>query len=297
METAENKEAVGHDEIDDGKNAEELLAAENRLLEMVAKGNPLASILDAACRYVESANDSLCSILVVDSNSRLRHAAAPSLPPDYIRWVDGRDVGLQEGPCASAAFSREQVIALVLGSDTRLPESYRTVASAHGLRACWFTPIVSQAGTVLGTFALYFREPASPTMKLQNLIEQFTHIASIAIERTQSSDALRQNEQELRQIVEAVPLLIIVMGPDGRYLYANRRVLEYTGLAQEDVAAGDFRERVFHPEDVERLREERRQAFARGVPFEAEQRARRKDGEYRRVLTRVSRLRNQQGNL
>ena len=72
----------------------------------------------------------------------------------------------------------------------------------------------------------------------------------------------------------------LVMVPDGSDLYANERVLEYTGYAQEDVIAGGLRGRVFQPEDVERLREERQQALSRGVPFEVERRARRNDGQY-----------------
>src|SRR5262249_8409811 len=90
-----------------------------------------------------------------------------------------------------------------------------------------------------------------------------------------AEERIRQNEKELRQIIDLGPQFIIVMAPDGRYLYANQRVLDYTGCTQEDVVAGDFRERIFHPEDVERLRDQRRQALARGVPFELEQRARR----------------------
>ncbi len=112
-----------------------------------------------------------------------------------------------------------------------------------------------------------------------------------------AEERIRQDESELRQIIDLAPQLIIVMAPDGSYLYANERVLEYTGLTQDDVVAGGFRERVFHPEDVERLRDERQQALARGVPFEAEQRARRNDGQYRWFLTRLNPLRDEQGHV
>jgi formate hydrogenlyase transcriptional activator len=112
-----------------------------------------------------------------------------------------------------------------------------------------------------------------------------------------AEERIRQDESELRQIIDLAPQLIIVMAPDGGYLYANERVLEYTGLTQDDVVAGDFRERVFHPEDVERLRDERQQALAHGVPFELEQRVRRKDGQYRWFLTRLNPLRDEQGHV
>ena len=66
----------------------------------------------------------------------------------------------------------------------------------------------------------------------------------------------RQDEKGLRRIIDAIPQTIVVLGPDGRNLYANQAVLDYTGLALEDVMAADFRARVFHPEDVERLHDE-----------------------------------------
>ncbi len=125
----------------------------------------------------------------------------------------------------------------------------------------------------------------------------FTAILHAITERKRAEERIRQDESELRQIVEAIPQLIIVLAPDGRYLYANERMLEYTGYTQEDVIAGNLRERVFHPDDVERLRDERRQALARGVPFEMEQRVRRKDGQYRWFLTHLNPLKGEQGRV
>jgi PAS domain S-box-containing protein len=88
-----------------------------------------------------------------------------------------------------------------------------------------------------------------------------------------------------------------VLRPDGRALYANQTVLDYTGLTLEDVQREDQRARVFHPEDVERLREERDGALARGKPFELEQRALGKDGKYRWFLVRYNPLRDDQGQI
>jgi len=105
-----------------------------------------------------------------------------------------------------------------------------------------------------------------------------------------AEDKIRQNERELRQVVDTVAQLVIFLSPDGRALYANRFTLEYTGLTLEDVKAEGFREQVFHPEDVERVREERQAALLRGVPFENEQRVRRKDGHYRWFFIRYNAL-------
>ncbi len=109
-----------------------------------------------------------------------------------------------------------------------------------------------------------------------------------------AEERIRQDERELRQIVEAIPALILVLAPDGSPLYANERLREFTGLTLEDVQAEGFRERVFHPSDVERLRDQRRQAFARGVPFEMEQRVRQRDGQYRWFLTHFNPLQDEE---
>ena len=116
-------------------------------------------------------------------------------------------------------------------------------------------------------------------------------------ERRRAEEKLRQDEQELRRIIDAIPQTIVVLGPDGRNLYANQAMLDYTGLTLDEVMAADFRARVYHPDDVERLHDERQEALARGIPFANEQRARRHDGQYRWRLIQYNPLRDEQGQI
>src|SRR4029077_19251984 len=104
----------------------------------------------------------------------------------------------------------------------------------------------------------------------------------------QSEAQLRQEREELRRIVDLIPQQIVVLNPDGKAVYANRGSMEYTGLSLEEVRADDFRDRVFHPEDIQRLREQRQTALAGTLPFENEQRGRGKDGKYRWFLIRYN---------
>src|SRR5436309_10276235 len=113
----------------------------------------------------------------------------------------------------------------------------------------------------------------------------------------QTEAKLREDEREMRRITDAIPQTIVVHNPSGVPIYANQAVLDYTGLTMEDVITSDFRARIFHPEDLESLREERRAALARGLPFEIEQRALRKDGQYRWFLIRYNPFRDEQGRL
>jgi PAS domain S-box-containing protein len=287
-------------DIHDRKWAEALLAGEKRLLEMVAKGNPLSVVLDALCRLVEEATGGyLCSILLVEPNgSRLSHGAAPSLPRNYTEENDGSAIALGEGPCALAAFLREPVIASDFASDQRWPQEYRARALAHGLRACWSTPMLSQGGAVLGTFALYYREPGSPSPQQQYIVEQFTDLASIAVERAQTEDTLRQSEAELRES-ESRFALAVAGANDGiwdRDLVNDRtfyspRAQELLGLPSDGVNVRPYAEWGqrfrFHPDDVaQRAAAIRNHLEGRTPHFEGEWRVLHPDGGYRWIYTR-----------
>jgi signal transduction histidine kinase len=188
-------------DVTERKRAEMLLDGEKRLLEMIARGDSLALILDALCHLVEElASGSLSSILLLDpKTNQLRHGAAPSLPITYTQAIDGSAIGPSVGSCGTAAHRAEQVIVFDIATDP-LWADYRDLALGHGLRACWSTPILSSAGKVLGTFAIYYRDPRSPAPHEQDLIEQITHLASIAIEREQAEEALRQAQADLAHV-------------------------------------------------------------------------------------------------
>jgi formate hydrogenlyase transcriptional activator len=116
-----------------------------------------------------------------------------------------------------------------------------------------------------------------------------------ALKKTQ--EKLRDDERELRRITDAIPQTIVVLDSSGAPLYANQATLDYTGLTAEDVAAPRFRERIFHPDDLQRLHGERKTALERGIPFEAEMRALGKDCQYRWFLIRYNPFRNEQGQV
>jgi PAS domain S-box-containing protein len=188
-------------DIEDRKRAEMLLAGEKRLLEMIARGDSRTIILDALCRlFEELASGSLSSILLLDPNANcLRHGAAPSLPIGYTEAIDGAVIGPSAGSCGTAAYRAEPVVVSDIATDP-LWVDYRDLAFAHGLRACWSSPILSSEGRVLGTFATYYREPRSPTPQEHNVMEQITHLASIAVEREQAEEALHQAQADLARV-------------------------------------------------------------------------------------------------
>ena len=133
--------------------------------------------------------------------------------------------------------------------------------------------------------------PSAPT------VTRLDHARALRAELEQRTRELAAQSEELRRIIDAIPHAITVLGPDGSILGANAFVLDYTGLSLEEVTADDSRVRRFHPDDVARLQEERRKALVRGEPFEIEQRARRKDGQYRWFLIRYNPVRDDDGNI
>src|SRR5215467_7271118 len=267
-------------------------------LKMMFIGASLNEVLTSITRLIEAHSEGmLWSIFLLDEDGlHLRYGAAANLPQAYQAATDGVCIGPNVGSCGAAAYLRQPVFISDMLSHPNW-EGFRDVVLQSGLRAAWSTPILSHDGKVLGTFCMYYREVRQPVTDEIQLIDYASRIAATAIERKRAEEKLRQDERDLRRITDAIPHTIVIQDPDGTPVYANQAVLDYTGLTMEDVITSDFRARIFHPEDLERLREERRAALARGLPFEIEQRALRKDGQYRWFLIRYNPFRDEQGRL
>lgn len=185
------------------KRSKQLLAGQGQLLEMIAKDMPLSSTLDCLMRLIEAQSPGVrCSVLLLDANGKnLRHGSAPSLPQPYINAIDGVEIGPRVGSCGTAAYRKEQVLVTDIGSDP-LWGPWAGLAKEHALRACWSTPIMSSKGKVLGTFAMYYKEPRDPSRDEQELIEMATHVAGIAIERRDRDEEIKSSAQKLETLVD-----------------------------------------------------------------------------------------------
>lgn len=171
------------------KQAEQLERDRNRVLEMIAKGEPLSRILEQIALLIERQRpDTLCSILLL-REGHLYHGAGPSLPSDYIQAVDGLAVGPSAGSCGTACFRGEIVVTEDIVTDP-LWDGFRDIGLRHGLRACWSVPIFSSTEQVLGTFAMYSRLPSRPNAGDLELLETARRMASIAIEQHRLTDRL-----------------------------------------------------------------------------------------------------------
>jgi formate hydrogenlyase transcriptional activator len=143
----------------------------------------------------------------------------------------------------------------------------------------------------------WFLIRAAPLRDETGKIVSWYGISTDIEDRKQAEEKLRQDECELRRITDAIPQTIIVQDPDGIPIYANKALLDYAGLTIEDVSRPDFRARIAHPEDFERLRDIRQTALLSGLPFQIEVRGRSKDGRYRWFLAHYNPFRDEQGRL
>jgi len=167
---------------------------------MIAANAPLTEILKRLVLLIEEQSPGmLCSILLLsDDGNHIRHGAAPSLPEDFVKAIDGEPIGPKNGSCGTAMHRGKQVIVTDILTDP-LWEDYRDLGTAAGLRACWSTPIMSGRGKVLGSFAMYYRKPQTPTGSESRLTDVATHIAALAIEHQKTLEALARMQAELAQ--------------------------------------------------------------------------------------------------
>jgi PAS domain S-box-containing protein len=182
-------------DITERKRAEALRDGESRILEMIARDAPLEKTLEKLVRVVEAQFAGLlCSVLLLDEDGQhVRHGAAPSLPEAYTKAIDGLCIGPKAGSCGTAMYRREPVVVTDILQDP-LWEAYRGAAEPYGLRACWSTPILAHSSKALGSFAMYYREPRSPSPAETRALEMATHLAGIAIERKMA----REERERLR---------------------------------------------------------------------------------------------------
>jgi len=179
---------------------EQFFIEQSRILQKLAANAPLGEILKRLVLLIEAQSPGmLCSVLLLsEDGDHIRHGAAPSLPKEYVEAIDGEPVGPKHGSCGTAMYRGEPVCVTDIASDP-LWDDYRELALAHGLRACWSTPILSGRGKVLGSFAMYYKEPRTPTDEEAGLTEVATRIAGLAIEHHAAKEILARTQAELAQ--------------------------------------------------------------------------------------------------
>ena len=241
-------------------------AAQKTALELLASRKPLEEVLTALVRSVEEhCQGTIASVLLLDDHGRLRHGAAPGLPDEYNARVDGLEIGPTVGSCGTAAYTGKRVIIEDITTN-ELTADYREVAAQFGLRAVWSQPIFSADEKVLGTFAMYYREPRRPDPPDEEFIEVAAQLASVAIEAKRAEQAVRDSETRMRQIIDLVPHMIFAKDKEGRFLLANKKVVEFYGMPLEEIIGKKHRSIHSGEHEISKIRSDDREVMESGQP-------------------------------
>ncbi|MCX7866877.1 PAS domain S-box protein [Limisphaera sp. VF-2] len=269
--------------------------AERQLLEQHAAALPLEEWLTRLCLAYERLHPgALCSVLRLDRR-RLYTAAAPSLPAAYSSAIDGVQIGPCVGSCGTAAHRNEPVIVENIATSP-LWAGYQELAATHQLAACWSFPIRDSRGRVLGTFAVYYRQPRGPTEEEFRTLERWAHLASLVMEHHQTLDALRQSEARLAAAQARARLgsweLDLIEGR-AEWSAEMARLHSY----DPDKPAPSFEEflELVHPDDQARLRAVHQRITQARAPFLIEYRTHPDRGPVRTIQARVEVLRDETG--
>ncbi|WP_303785533.1 EAL domain-containing protein [Azovibrio restrictus] len=268
-----------------------LEAARNAVLDRLVADAPLTEILEDVVHRLEQLEPSMrATVLLMDPDgTRLTTGAAPSFPDYYVRGVDGMSIGEGQGSCGTAAFRRAPVIVSDVSTDP-LWAPYPRSGPKVGFRACWSFPFYDGAGKVLGTFAVYFAEPREKDERIVQLIEGFSGLTALAVQKVRATTALRQ----AAAIIESTRDGVMVTDLERRIVSVNPAWCAITGFSAEEAlgrAAREFRSEL---QDDAFYQDIWDQVAHQGY-WQGEVWTRRKNGEIYPLWLKISRVHNDQG--
>ena len=244
------------------------LLEERRVLRLITEGADLKEVLDALTAGIERmVPGCYCSILLLDAGGRLREGSGGGLPAEFIKKVYGLAIGPDIGSCGSAAYLNQTVIVADIATDYRWADA-KELPLAFGLRACWSVPIRDSNNKVLGTFAMYHQQVASPRPEQLSIVEAGAHLAGNIIERLSAEQKLRENALRMKLAEEAASFGVWEMDLEAGIVTGSEAwaAMERCpdGTAGLDV---NLVREVVHPEDRHLLAAGSDHAFATGEPY------------------------------
>lgn len=266
-------------DITERKRAERWRESQNQILRLMISDAGLSVVLDALVRMIEAESDgAIGSVLLLDPDGmHLRHGAGPNLPAAYMQALDGSTIGPAAGSCGTAAYERRVVIVEDIQSDP-LWESFRALAAQHNLRACWSRPVYSADGAVLGTFALYYREPRRPAERELLTLQDAEHLATLAIESERTRGKLIDSEKRFRVTFDQAAVGMAQTSPTGRWLRVNQKLCDITGYTRAELLSRGFQD-ITHPDDIAIDMDNMRNLLNGSIPsYTRDKRYIRKDG-------------------
>jgi diguanylate cyclase (GGDEF)-like protein/PAS domain S-box-containing protein len=184
--------------------ASQIIEEQRRIMELVANGASLQELLDTLTSAIERIEPgTICTIMMLDEDQRRRllKGAGPSVPPEYLDAINGLEIGPNVGACGAAAFLNETVVIEDIASHPNFSTA-KDFVMRYGMYSCWSVPIRNSWNEVLGTFAMYHRQPAKPRPQELKLVEAAAQLAGNAIENLRAALRLQNSENKYRVLFE-----------------------------------------------------------------------------------------------
>ncbi|RUR41246.1 sensor domain-containing phosphodiesterase [Vreelandella populi] len=208
---------------------------------MIAQEQPLPEILESLCRMLErELPQAICSVMLVnDAGTHLEFAAGNRLPAAYRNAVQRILISANNGACGSAAYQGSTVICANIAEDERW-RGYHGVAKEAGLASCWSSPVYGGEGHLVGTIAVYYPRPSTPTVADTAQIEKAAGLLALAIERFQVRRSLEESEQRYRSLFTHHPDAVFTLDDQGCFVTANATCATLTGYSVEEMLGKPF---------------------------------------------------------
>jgi PAS domain S-box-containing protein len=287
-------------DVTEQKYQQDIQSLELKIFEISADQDvPFKEVIKSLLEGVEAIHpDMYSSVVLLMADKTMRHLAGPRLPLTFLQTVDGIAIGPNVGSCGTAMYRKEAVIVSDIDHDP-LWAPYLPTVQNFGLKACWSVPVIHNNGEVMGSFAIYYHHPKSPTEKEWNAILRVRNFIRLLLENNNSIEEIKRSKERYDIVTKATHDLVWDWNLETNELYRDPKGLQsvYGYSSNEPIKeTKDWLAQV-HPEDLQKVRD----AVLNVVntkdakKFEVEYRFKREDGKWAHIYDRGYILRNEEG--
>ena len=265
------------------RRSQAIQQGQKQFLELLASGSDFQETLHTLVETIEEQWPGMLGLVLLleRDTQRLQLGASVSLPEEYVQTLEGLKIGPEVGSCGTASFHGKRVVVEDIRTDPRW-DGLRELAVKHGLLACWSQPVFSPEGEVVGTFAMYYRHPRSPSPAELETIQLGAHLVGVAVQRKNADEALRESRRRLSTLISNLPGMAYRCRnePSWPMEFVSEGSLDLTGYPPEEFRAetglsyGD----LIHEEHRKPIWEKVQQALREGEPYRLTYRIRSKEG-------------------
>lgn len=275
----------------------ELDKLEKNLLEMNAKRETsLSEMILVYLSGIELLHQHMHTSMQEKRGRQLYNIASPSLPKDYLKEIEGGEIGNNAGSCGTAAFLKEKVVVTDISTDLRWAK-YKDIAARYELRACWSYPLKDGHGNVMATFACYYKATKTPSSHEENTVQRAVHILQVILDSYHQRNELQRSNERFEYATEATSDVVWDWDLEDNTVYYSQNIYKLFGhkLGNNNNNMPFYLKNI-HPEDKEDIQlDPEKIKYGKMTNWTQEYRFRKADGEYAFVLDKGIVIRDKNG--